>query len=125
LFTHPAAGLAFNVGEAIDVARVVAGGAAVAVAPMVMAVGSTDIVGTTGETYDVPVAESPDPPATYCGFEVPGCVRTSVIAVTTALAPTPAENDVSRCVRIYYFQQQAQIVDIGLAAACQENFRIG
>jgi hypothetical protein len=50
LFTHPAAGLAFNVGEATDVARVPAGGAAVTVAPIFIAVGSTDIVGTTGET---------------------------------------------------------------------------
>ena len=50
LFTHPAAALAFKVGEATEVASVAAGGAAVAVAPIVIAVGSTDIVGTTGET---------------------------------------------------------------------------
>jgi hypothetical protein len=50
LFTHPAAGLAFKVGDAKDVASVAAGGAAVAVAPMFIAVGSTDIVGTTGDT---------------------------------------------------------------------------
>ena len=50
MFTHPAAALAFKVGEAKDVARVVAGAAAVAVPPMLIAVGSTDIVGTLGET---------------------------------------------------------------------------
>jgi hypothetical protein len=50
LFTHPAAGVAFKVGEATDVARVAAGGAAVAVAPIFMAVGSTDIAGTVGDT---------------------------------------------------------------------------
>jgi hypothetical protein len=50
LFTHPAAALAFKVGEAKDVARVAAGGAAVAVGPMVMAVGSTDIAGTVVDT---------------------------------------------------------------------------
>jgi hypothetical protein len=38
------------VGEATDVARVAAGGAAVAVAPIFMAVGSTDIAGTVGDT---------------------------------------------------------------------------
>jgi hypothetical protein len=50
LFTHPAAAVAFKVGEATDVARVAAGGAAVAVAPIFMAVGSTDIAGTVGDT---------------------------------------------------------------------------
>jgi hypothetical protein len=50
LFTHPAAGGAFKVGEANDVASVSAGGAAVAVAPIFITVGSTDMVGTTGET---------------------------------------------------------------------------
>jgi hypothetical protein len=59
LFTHPAAGLAFKEGEATDVARVAAGAAAVAVATMFMAVGSTDIAGTVGDTYVPPVAESP------------------------------------------------------------------
>jgi hypothetical protein len=48
-----------------------------------------------------------------------------VTAVTIALTPTPAENHVSGCARIDYLQQQTQIVDIGLAAAYQENFRIG
>jgi hypothetical protein len=50
LFTHPAAAVAFKVGEATDVARVAAGGAAVAVTPIFMAVGSTDIAGTVGDT---------------------------------------------------------------------------
>ena len=94
LFTHPGAGLAFKVGEAMAVARVVAGGAAVAVAPMVMAVGSTDIVGTAGDTYAVPVAESPDPPATFCRLESAGCVRTNMNAAMIALPPSPAENHV-------------------------------
>jgi hypothetical protein len=48
-----------------------------------------------------------------------------VIAVTTAPAPTPAESHVNSCVRIDYLHQQAKIVDIGLAAACQENFGMG
>jgi hypothetical protein len=51
LFTHPATGLAFKEGEATDVARVAACAAAVAVAPMFMAVGSTDIAGTVRDTY--------------------------------------------------------------------------
>ncbi len=106
LFTHPGAGLAFKVGEAMAVARVVAGGAAVAVAPMVMAVGSTDIVGTAGDTYAVPVAESPDPPATFCRLESAGCVRTNMNAAMIALPPSPAENHVSSCVRIDYLQQR-------------------
>ena len=50
LFTQPAAAVAFKVGEATDVAIVDAGGAAVAVAPMDMAVGSNFIAGTTGDT---------------------------------------------------------------------------
>jgi hypothetical protein len=50
LFTHPAAALAFKVGDAKAVARIVAGGAAVAVPPMLIAVGLTDIVGTLGDT---------------------------------------------------------------------------
>jgi len=72
LFTHSAAGGAFKVGEANDVASVSAGAIAVAVAPIFIAVGSIDIVGTTGETYDVPVAESPDPPATLRGLAMSG-----------------------------------------------------
>jgi hypothetical protein len=50
LFTHPAAALAFKVGEAMDVARVAAGGAAVAVGPILIAVGLTFIAGTVGDT---------------------------------------------------------------------------
>jgi hypothetical protein len=110
LFTHPAAALAFKVGEATEVARVAAGGATVAVAPMVMAVGSTFIVGTVGDTYAVPVAESPDPPARFCGLGAPGCVRTRRTAAMIALPPSPAENHLSRCVRIDYLQQQTGIV---------------
>lgn len=53
-----------KVGAAIAVARVVAGGAAVAVAPSFIAVGLSDIPGTFGWVYTVVVAESPDPPAT-------------------------------------------------------------
>jgi hypothetical protein len=105
LFTHPAAALAFKVGEATDVARVIAGGAAVAVAPMLMAVGSIAIVGIVGDTYAVPVAESPDPPATFCGLGAPGCVETRRVAAMIALPPSPAENHLSRCVRIDYLQQ--------------------
>jgi hypothetical protein len=110
LFTHPAAAVAFKVGEATDVARVAAGGAAVAVAPMLMAVGSTFIVGTVGDTYAVPVAESPDPPATFCGLGAPGCVRTRMTDAMIALPPSPAESHLRRCVRIDYLQQQTGIV---------------
>jgi hypothetical protein len=93
------------VGEATDVARVGAGGAAVAVAPMFMAVGSTDIAGTVGEAYVPPVDESPDPPATFCGLGASGCVRTRMAAAIIALPPSVAESRVSRCVRIDYLQQ--------------------
>jgi hypothetical protein len=96
------------VGDAKDVANVVAGGAAVAVAPMLMAVGSYDIVGTTGDTYDVPVAESPDPPARFRGTVEFVCVRTITAAAMIALLPIPTENHVSRCVRIDYLQRQTE-----------------
>jgi hypothetical protein len=110
LFTHPAAGLAFKVGEATDVARVAAGGAAVAVPPIFMAVGSTDIAGTVGDAYVPPVDESPDPPATFCGIGAPGCVETRMAAAMIAPPPSPAESRVSRCVRIDYLQQQTGLV---------------
>lgn len=100
--------LAFKVREAKYVARVVAGEAGVAVPPMLIAVGSTDIAGTVGDTLAVPVAESPDPPATFCWLGALGCVRISVTAVTIALTPTPAENHVSGCARIDYLRQRAK-----------------
>jgi hypothetical protein len=106
LFTHPAAALAFKVGEATDVARVAAGGAAIAVPPIFMAVGSTDIAGTVGDTYVPAVDESPDPPATFCELEAPGYVSTRTTAATIALPPSPAESHVSRCARIYYHQEK-------------------
>ena len=56
--------MALKIGEAADVARVVAGGAAVAVPPTFIAVGLSDIAGMFGWVYTVVVAESPDPPAT-------------------------------------------------------------
>src|SRR6185312_6261997 len=89
-----------------DVASVSAGATAVAVAPIFIAVGSTDIVGTTGETYEVPVAESPDPPATFRGLAASGWVTTSPTATMTAPPPSAADIRVSRCVRIDYLQQQ-------------------
>jgi hypothetical protein len=49
LFTHPAAGCALTVGAANDVAIVTAGGSKVAVAPMLMSVGSTFMAGTVGD----------------------------------------------------------------------------
>jgi hypothetical protein len=107
LFTHPAAALAFKVGDAKAVVRVVAGAAAVAVPPMLIAVGSTDIAGTVGDVYVPPVDESPDPPATFCWLGALGCMRTSATAVTIALTPTPAENHVSGCARIDYLRQRA------------------
>jgi hypothetical protein len=125
LFTHPAAGGAFNVGEAKDVASVAAGGAAVAVAPIFMAVGSTDIVGTTGDTYAVSVAESPDPPAIFRGVGASGWLSTSRAAAMIALLPSPAANRVSRCLRIDYLQRQTAILHIRLIAAFQENSKIG
>jgi hypothetical protein len=106
LFTHSAAGGDFTVGEANDVASVSAGAMAVAVAPIFIAVGSSDIVGTTGETYDVPVAESPDPPATLRGPGASGCVTTSPTATMIAPPPSAAEICVSRGLRIDYLQQQ-------------------
>ena len=108
MFTHPAAALAFKVGEATDVARVAAGGAAVAVPPIFMAVGSTDIAGTVGDAYVPPVDESPDPPATFCGLEAPGCARTMATAAVMANPPSPAERRVSRCVRMDYLHQPTE-----------------
>jgi hypothetical protein len=125
LFTHPAAGLAFKVGEATEVARVAAGAAAVAVPPIFMAVGSTDIAGTVGDAYVPPVDESPDPPATFCGLEVPGCDRSMAAAAMIALPPTAAESRVSRCVRMDYLQQPTRDAHIGSPAAYQEKSRIG
>ena len=84
------------VGDAKDVANVGAGGAAVAVAPMLMAVGSYDIAGTTGDTYVPPVAESPDPPAIFRGAVEFVCVRTINAAAAIALVPSPTENCLSR-----------------------------
>ena len=49
LFTQPAAGVALTVGAANDVATVTAGGSKVAVAPMLMSVGSTFMAGTVGD----------------------------------------------------------------------------
>ena len=106
LFTHSAGGGALKVGEANDVASVSAGAMAVAVAPIFIAVGSTDIVGTTGETYAVPVAESPDPPATLRGLGASGWVTTSPTATMIAPPPSAADIRVSRCVRIDYLHQQ-------------------
>ena len=63
LLTHVGAGEAFTVGEALAVARVDAGGAAVTVRPRFIAVGLSAIAATVGCVYAVVVAESPDPPA--------------------------------------------------------------
>ena len=49
LFTQPGAGCALTVGAANDVAIVTAGGSKVAVAPMLMSVGSTFMAGTVGD----------------------------------------------------------------------------
>ena len=102
LFTHPGAAVAFKVGDAKACAGVVAGGPSVTVAPMLMAVGSTDMVGATGDTYVPPVAESPEPPARFCGCGAPGCVNTSTAAVMSAPPPSPADSRVSCFVRIDY-----------------------
>jgi hypothetical protein len=125
LFTHPAAALAFNVGEATDVARVAAGRAAVAVPPMVMAVGLTFIAGTVGDAYVPPVDESPDPPATFCGLEAPGCVRTVATAATMAKPPSPAERRVSRCVRMDYLQQPTESLTSDRPLLIRRISRIG
>jgi hypothetical protein len=76
-----------KVGEAIDMARVVAGFAAVAVGPILRSVGSRDITGTVGETYEVPVAESPDPPATVWVAE--SLLFATVIAAPAMIALEP------------------------------------
>ena len=96
-------------GAANDVASVSAGAAAVAVAPIFIAVGSTDIAGTTGDTYVPPVDESPDPPATFCGLGMSGWVTTCRPAAMIALQPTPAANNVIRCLRIGYLQRKYAI----------------
>jgi hypothetical protein len=64
LLTHMGAGEALKVGEAIEVARVAAGGASVAVPPRFIAVGLSLMAGTDGCVYTFVVDESPDPPAT-------------------------------------------------------------
>ena len=96
MFTQPAAAGALRVGEAKDVAIVDAGGAAVAVAPMLMAIGSNFIAGTVGDTNSVFVAESPDPPARLRELVSSGCVMTKTAEAITAPMPSPAENRVSR-----------------------------
>jgi hypothetical protein len=125
LFTHPAAGLAFKVGEATEVARVAAGAAAVAVPPIFMAVGSTDIAGTVGDVYVPPVAESPDPPATFCGLAAPGCDRTMAAAAMIALPPTAAESRVSCCVRMDYLQHPTGMLTSDRPLLIRRNSRIG
>jgi hypothetical protein len=59
---------------------------AVAVAPTLMLDGLIDIAGTTGEVYCVPVAESPEPPATT--LSVLGFSTHSAMAATIAAPPT-------------------------------------
>jgi hypothetical protein len=81
------------VGLATIWARVVTGGAAVIVAAVVTFAVSA-IVGTVGDTYDVPVAESPDPPARLREPESSVHVApTTTAAVTIAPAPTAAATD--------------------------------
>ena len=125
MLTHPGAGLAFKVGAAKDVARVTAGAAAVAVPPIFMAVGSTDIAGTVGDAYVPPVDESPDPPATFCGLETPGCDRTMAAAAMIALPPSAAENRVSCCVRMDYLQQLTGTLTSDRPLLIRRNSRIG
>src|SRR5262245_44550046 len=93
LFTHPAAGLAFRVGEANDVAIVAAALAAVTVAPVLRSVGSNAMLGTVGEVYSVPVAESPEPPATLWDAAPVPCATSKMTKAATAPAPTRAETD--------------------------------
>jgi hypothetical protein len=102
LFTHPAAAVAFKVGDATDTAIVVAGAAAVTVAPMLMFVGLTDIAGTVGDEYAPVTDESPDPPATLVGVETPECRRLTAIAAMMALAPTKPANDFTRLTPICF-----------------------
>jgi hypothetical protein len=103
LFTHPAAAVALKVGDAdaADPAIVVAGGAAVTVEPMLIAVGSTDIAGMVGDVYKSVVGESPDPPATLVCVGAPEGTRLTAIAATTALPPTKPANDLTRLRSIY------------------------
>ena len=84
-----------KVGEAIDVASLVAGGASVAVPPRFIAVGLSNIAGTLGWVYTVVVAESPDPPATLPDV---GSVEMtfSSTAARRAQPPTAAENILAR-----------------------------
>ena len=84
------------VGDAISVARAVAGTVAVIVAPVLMIVGSSDITGTVGATKDVPVAESPDPPATVWGGGWSVYSTLSNPAMATALKPSAAARDFVR-----------------------------
>jgi hypothetical protein len=82
-----------KVGDAADIAMVVAGGLAVAVAPVLKFVGSSDIPGRTGCVYCVPVAESPEPPpATSLDVEAAESARHTVIAATMATPPAKPAN---------------------------------
>jgi hypothetical protein len=127
LFTHPAAAVAFKVGDATDTAIVVAGAAAVTVAPMLMFVGLTDIAGTVGDEYAPVTDESPDPPATLVGAETPECRRLTVIAATMALAPTKPANDFTRLTPICFVllgqpATPATVAPSGDGATCTTKF---
>jgi hypothetical protein len=100
LFTHPGAGDALRVGAANDVAIVTAGGSKVAVAPMLMSVGSIFMAGTVGDAYAPPVDESPDPPATLC-VASPEYARLNPQATTMALPPTNPAIDLTLLMLIW------------------------
>jgi hypothetical protein len=91
LLTHVGAGEALKVGEAIDVARVAAGVAAVAVLPSVIPLAVTDIAGTVGCAYMLVAGESPDPPARF-GEVRSGCVTSRIIAISSAHTPSAVES---------------------------------
>jgi hypothetical protein len=86
--------MALTLGEANDVASVVAGGDEVVGRRLVAIVTPSFIVGTTGETNVVPTAESPEPPATVRELASSGCARSSTTAAMIAPPPTIAASDV-------------------------------
>jgi hypothetical protein len=64
-------------------------------------------------------------PATFCGLEALGCVRTMAAAAMMAKPPSPAERRVSRCVRMDYLQQPTGSLTSDRRLLIRRTSRIG
>jgi hypothetical protein len=97
---NPGGFVALKVGDATGVASVEAATPAVAVAPVLKFVGSSDIAGRTGWVYTPLVDESPEPPpATSCDLAAE-FRRHTPIAATMEAPPTTLANDLIRLTSI-------------------------